>query len=397
MIRQRGNSLEVVVYQGRDPITGRSRKVSRTVRGTDKDARLRARQVELDLAGETHEGRVRDGAGATFGQLMDRWFEHAQIEESTRYLARIRLEKHARPALGSIRLSRLRGEDLDDLYLALRRANRARGNRARKALAASSILRLHNDIRSVLNLGVKLRWIARNPAGDASPPTAVKKDPVAPATETIIAFLAALNDEPEIAMFVRLDAVTGMRRAEVCALRRSDLDLDAGSFRKVRSLGTAQGAPYVKATKTGDRRALALDDETVHQLRLHLKAQDELAATNRTTVGPEGYVFSLEVDASRPMRPDYVTKRVRARRKKVPGAEAITLRSLRHWMATQGFGMGSSAKDVQGRGGWARASTPFDFYAAFLPPGDIALARDLGAQLDAAQLDDEDDRNGSPE
>lgn len=395
MIRQRGNSLEVVVYQGR--ANGRSRKVSRTIRGTDKAARLAARQVEIDLMAEAADDRADDVAG-TFGSLIDRWLRTARIEESTRYQARLRLDKHVRPVLGSTKLVKLKPEHLDDLYADLERAH-GRGKSRRKGLTAPTVRRLHADIASVLALGVKLRWIARNPADGASPPTAVKKDPVAPATETIVAFLAALNDEPEIAMFVRLDAVTGMRRAEVCALRRSDLDLDAGSFRKVRSLGTAQGAPYVKATKTGDRRALALDDETVHQLRLHLKAQDELAATNRTTVGPDGYVFSLEVDGSRPMRPDYVTKRVRARRAKVPGAEAITLRSLRHWMATQGFGMGSSAKDVQGRGGWARASTPFDFYAAFLPPGDIALARNLGAQLNGVQLGDdeggEDDENGS--
>lgn len=393
MIRQRGNSLEVIVYQGRDPVTGRSRKVSRTVRGTDKAAMLRARQVELDLAGENHEGRVRDGAGATFGQLMDRWLEHAQIEESTRYLARIRLERHARPALGTIRLSRLRGEDLDDLYLALRR-----GNRARKALAASSVLRLHHDIRSVLNLGVKLRWLPRNPADDASPPSPPAQDPVAPPTESVRAFIAHLAEhEPEIAMFVRLDAVSGMRRAEVCALRRSDLDFAGGALRKQRALGIARGAPYVKTTKNRKRHTLALDDETLHQLRLHLKGQDELAAHAQAHVGADAYVFSLRVDCSVPMRPDYVTKRIAATRKvmaaarehdrandreECPDVSGVTLRGLRHWMATEGFGLGASVKDVQGRGGWARASTPLDHYAAHLRPGDVVLARDLAVLLD---------------
>lgn len=392
MIRQRGNSLEVIVYQGRDPVTRRSRKVSRTIRGTDKAAWLQARQTELDLGREAHEGRARDdtGAGATFGQLIDRWLDHAHIEESTRYLARIRLDKHARPALGQTYLARLRGEDLDDLYLALRRK---RGKR--KALAASSVLRLHHDIRSVLNLGVKLRWIARNPAEDASPPAVGYAEPEAPSTEAVVALLAHLASvEPEIAMFVRLDAVSGMRRAEVCALRRSDLDLDEGMLRKQRSLGIANGAPYVKSTKNRARHPIALDAETVHQLRLHLKAQDEIAAHTAVTIKADAWVFSLRSDCSVPMRPDYVSKRIRARRAEVDGCETITLRGLRHWMATEGLGTGASVKAIQGRGGWARASTPMDHYAAHLVPGDTALARDLAALLDVR---DQNGRDGSRE
>lgn len=373
VIRQRGNSFEVVVYRGREG--GRSRKVSRTIRGTDKAARLAARQVELDLQAEVADGRAQDGAGATFGQLIDRWLRHARIEESTRYQARHALEKHVRPVLGDRKLSRLRAEDLDDLYHSLER------RRGKRKLAPSTVRRLHATIRSVLAMGVKLRWIARNPADDASPPAEHAREPVAPSTAAVVAFLAALDDEPELAMFVRLDAVTGMRRAEVCALRRSDLDLDAGALRKSRSLGMAQGAPYVKGTKSGARHALALDAETVHRLKLHLKAQDEIAALNRTTVG-DGYVFSLEVNCSRPMRPDYVTKRVRARRDQVPGAETITLRSLRHWMATQGLQSGASVKAVSGRAGHARTSTTTDRYAAWIPASDRTLAHDLAAALD---------------
>lgn len=377
MIRKRGGSLEIVVYAGRDPATRKSRKVSRTVKGNDREAQLKARQVELDLIAEARAGRVVKGA-RTFGDLMDRWLEQARIEESTRYNARLQLDRHVRPALGSVRLSKLKAEDLDALYRSLER-----GSKGKKKLAPASVRRLHATVRSVLALAVRWRWLSHNPAEGAEPPAQTRSEPQAPSTAVVVAFLASLagpeDAEPELAMFVRLDAVTGMRRAEVCALRRSDVDLDAGVVRKVRSLGMGKGSPYLKGTKTGVRHALALDEETVHLLRLHLKAQDDVAAHNGCTIG-DGYLFSLEVDCSRPMRPDYVSKRVRARRTGIPGAEYLTLRSLRHWMVTEGLSS-ASAKAVAGRAGHARTSTTTDVYAAWLPATDVTLANALGAAL----------------
>lgn len=384
MIRQRGNSLEVIVYRGRNPATGKSRKVSRTVRGTDRDAHLRARQVELDLTAEVIDERTpSDVARLTVADLIDRYIDFARIEESTREQDRLRLAKHVRPALGDVRLSRLRADDLDELYRTLERATRKR-----KKLAPATVRRLHATIRSMLAQAVKWGWIATNPAENASPPSVEYVEPDAPPTEALRAFLEYLvaDDEdgnprePELAMFVRLDAVTGMRRAEVCALRRSDLNLTAGTVKKQRSLGMAKGAPYVKNVKNRVRGGLALDEETVAQLTLHLKAQDSICST----IGPDAYLFSLRADCSVPMRPDYVSKRVRARRVAVPGAERVTLRALRHWMATEGVEIGS-VKAVGERGGWARTSTLTDIYAAHIPPSDLALARGLAARLDGPE------------
>ncbi|HEX6675075.1 MAG TPA: hypothetical protein VF486_08620 [Actinomycetes bacterium] len=49
MIRKRGGSLQVQVFAGRDPLTGRKRWLSRQVRGHTKESYRQAKKVEAQL------------------------------------------------------------------------------------------------------------------------------------------------------------------------------------------------------------------------------------------------------------------------------------------------------------------------------------------------------------
>ena len=46
MIYRRGQSMRVMVYAGRDPLTGKKKWVSRQVRGTGRAALKEAKQIE---------------------------------------------------------------------------------------------------------------------------------------------------------------------------------------------------------------------------------------------------------------------------------------------------------------------------------------------------------------
>jgi len=60
VIRQRGKSTQVMVYAGRDPLTGRKRWVSRQVAGTGRAALKEAKQIEAQLLAEVAAGRHQD-------------------------------------------------------------------------------------------------------------------------------------------------------------------------------------------------------------------------------------------------------------------------------------------------------------------------------------------------
>jgi integrase len=140
----------------------------------------------------------------------------------------------------------------------------------------------------------------------------------------------------DFAAFLRLVAVTGMRRGEACALRRSDVDMGAGVIRKARAI--SQGVE--RDTKTGARYALALDAATIDVLATHLDAMDDRAAEFDITLKPDCFVFSNEPDCSRPWRPDGVTQRF-ARLCDRLGLEGLRLKDLRDCMVRRCLSLAS--------------------------------------------------------
>lgn len=383
-IRERNGKLEVVVYVER--VAGRRVSHSRTIQGTGRASRKLAKQVEADLIREASAQRATE-RNATVGHLLDRWLDAARVERSTGYNDALSLNKHVRPVLGTMPLSRLRPADLDALYRRLER-----GDRKHPPLAPATVRRIHNRLSAALTQAKKWHWIAVNPAADASPPSIPAREPESPPTEAVLAYLALLAEKPELRTFVWLCAATGLRRSAAAALMRSDLDLElrfdptlgteAGELRTRRALGMAAGAPYVKGTKTGAKASLAIGPLTVAMLVGHLQAQDETAALFGGTVG-DGYVFSHHDDCSVPWRPDWPTRQLRRLREDHPGLERVTLRSLRNWMITEGIEAGIPIDAVAGRAQHKRVSMTLDTYKSSVPASDQKLALALEGLLAA--------------
>jgi hypothetical protein len=70
VIRKRGNSWWVVVYTGRDPLTGKKRQKTGTAR-----TRAEARQLEARLIREAGTGQHRAAGNKTVAELLDAWSE----------------------------------------------------------------------------------------------------------------------------------------------------------------------------------------------------------------------------------------------------------------------------------------------------------------------------------
>jgi len=369
VIRKRGKGYEVVVDLGRDS-NGRRRQRSRMA-----PTKAAAKRLEVDLLAQRDEGRVADGDTAPLAHLYARWLERVP-EDSTRYQARRSFERYVRPTLGATPIASLQPADLDDLYLAM-----ARGWKGQRALSPSTINGVHRYLRAALGLGVRWGWISRNPAEHARPPAIGDVETSAPSPAVLRELLAtATAVDLGLVAFLRFAANTGKRRGEVCALRRSDLDLEHARARIVRAIGVSTTA-YVKPTKTRSKRSLTIGPATLVTLRAHLDAQDVLAAELGTTVDTDGYVFCSDPEGRVHWHPQTVSRRFAEVRAVVPAAAGVQLRQFRHFMATQGLELASPAA-VAGRADHARESTTLDRYRAFLEPGDQALALALDEVID---------------
>jgi integrase len=82
-IRERGGSLQVRVYAGQDPVTGRDRCLSRTIKGTDRAARKRAEKAMTQLQADVDKQRVPE-TSVPLAHALDEWLRTVEIEETTR-------------------------------------------------------------------------------------------------------------------------------------------------------------------------------------------------------------------------------------------------------------------------------------------------------------------------
>ena len=75
MIRKRGTGLQVQLYAGRDPLTGRKRYVGQQVPGHTKASLRQAKQIEARLLEEIGAGRHKASRSRTMTELLERWLE----------------------------------------------------------------------------------------------------------------------------------------------------------------------------------------------------------------------------------------------------------------------------------------------------------------------------------
>ena len=277
-----------------------------------------------------------------------------------------------------MKLRALRPHAFDQLYAELLE----RGGRGGPPLSPRSVRHVHALLRHILNQGVRWGWLPRNSALRATPPRVRRQEIVTPDPGDLRRLIAeAERTDEDLALFVRLAAVTGARRGELCGLRWTDLDLANSSLSITRSvIGMRNDELLVKDTKTHAGRRIALDGETVEALARQHDRHAERAATVGTSLSNQAYVFATTIDGSRPRRPDGMSLAfIRLRRR--AGVKELPLHSLRHFAATRMLDAGVPVRTVSGRLGHANPSTTLNVYSHWVAATDQDAAAMLGALL----------------
>lgn len=375
MIRYRNGAYEITVNVGLDPVTGKRRQVSRSVRVPERkrvpDEVLNAEaKLRLEVAAGQH-----GAPSVTVGDLLDRWLAHVRADLSPTtldgYERKIRL--YLRPALGDVRLARLTTARIDALYRSLR----ATGGEAGKGVSAQTIRHVHAILRRALNQARRWGWIERNPAEHAEPPS-VRRDPVeAPGAHEITQLLEATDRN--LVDLVALAAATGARRGELCGLRWGDIDLDAGQVIIRRSIIDVGHKLAVKPPKSGRARAVAIGPRLVERL----KARHARMATTALACGvglkPDAYVLSPSPDGREPLHPNLASHRFGRLARKLN--LSLHLHDLRHAAVTLALAAGAPVHDVAEYVGHSSSKTTLDIYAHTIPSGQRFIAEVLDRNL----------------
>jgi integrase len=369
--RGRGSSTvwELRVSAGADPVTKKTRYISRSVTGNAELADEKLAELVTEVTGGEHAGE-----DVTFGSLLDRWLAHAAtlkaLSPTTVREHRRSIEKNIKPVLGDVALRKLDGKTLDSFYAALMTRERP--------LSASSVRRCHAVIAAACKQGVKWGELRRDPATGATPPTVRLAPKTALTADEVRRMIeAAEAQDPDMATFIALAAITGARRGELCGLRWSDVDEATGTLRIERAYCVVAGKHTFKGTKTHGVRRIALGDFGLEVLRRQRARLEDRARYLGIELAPETPI--LTYDLVLPINPDTASHYVG----KVGKSAGVRggLHALRHFVATELIGGGTDVRTVAGRLGHADASTTLRIYSHVLPQRDRDAAASLGAAI----------------
>lgn len=231
----------------------------------------------------------------------------------------------------------------------------------------------------VLTAAERWGWITSNPAAIARKPPTPRPDP--PTVEQAARIVDAVWAQDDgWGTLVWLVMVTGVRRAELLALRWSDVDLVGGMVTIRRNYVRANRRSIEKDTKTHQMRRLSLDPATVEVLTEHRGRYEAQCTDIGTDASPASFLFYYRPNHDRPCDPSGVTHRY-TRMCAQLGIDSH-LHALRHYSATEFLSAGVDLRTVAGRLGHAGGgATTLKVYAAWVGESDRRASDILGSRM----------------
>jgi len=246
-----------------------------------------------------------------------------------------------------------------------------------KPLSAATIRRIHFAVRGALTAAERWGWITRNPAEVARKPRQPASEPDPPTVEQAARIVeAAWAEDDDWGTLVWLVMVTGIRRAELLALRWKRVDLIRGKL----SIRRNWVGGREKDTKTHQMRLISLDPATTDVLGAHRELYELDVTRLGVTPSDEAFLFSYQPLRDRPADPSGITHRYERMCARL-GIDSH-LHPLRHFSATELLTAGVDLRTIAGRLGHAGGgATTLKVYAAWVNQADERAAEILSSRL----------------
>jgi len=304
-----------------------------------------------------HQGTWTDTPDVTLGGYLERYLSDVvahTLRPTTQESYFILTRTHILPELGSVKLTALRPEQLQNFY----------ATKLSKGYSKRTVQYLHSIIHKALEQALQWGLVPRNVADAVQAPRPSRKAPEMLSQEQLEKFIESTQDHPLYALWVTA-ITTGMRKAELLGLRWSDVDFDSGiiHINQVAQSVHHHGILISEPKTEKSRRSIDLPRVTVAALRLHKQKQEGIRASVREWKNLD-LVFPTKLGT--PIGSSNVLTYFHAALEKA-GLPKVNFHSLRHLHSTLLLMAGIHPKIVQERLGHSRIDTTMDIYSHVIP------------------------------
>jgi len=338
-IESRGRgTYRIRIYLGTGP-DGKQKYHRETVKGTKRQAQIRLTELlrEIDTGGYVERSNM------STGEYLEYWLNKAvkpylrpkTVSTYRQAIARVS------PHIGHIPLQQIRPLDLQEYYAwALKEGKGLDKDGQPQGLSQSTVSIDHRTLHKALEDAVTWGLLARNAAGSvATKPKPEHRTREVWTNEQSSQFLEATSGHRLFAYFV-LALTAGLRRGELCGLRREDLNLDEFEIWIHQILveiedsdGKVELVIQDKPKTEESEGPVAISQAVADILRTHLARQAEERLQLGSRYEDHGLVFCQP--NGKPYWPSHITSRIFPDLCKMAGVPVIRHHDTRHTFITR--------------------------------------------------------------
>lgn len=393
-------SYTIRVYRGYDINGNRLKPYTMTWK---PDSGMTDRQIQKELQRQAHEfeKQCENGEAATsnikLGDFCTQYLETAKtfLSPSTLVIYQRNIRDFIKPALGHLKVKDIRPahvqqyiQQLAELPKHPKGSEMAEGN-TEERLAASTIKRYLAVLQSVMRLAVKQGIIPDSPAEakKLALPKAVQPKIEIFTKQEVSKMLSCLESEPlQYQVLLQLALFTGARRAELVALKFSDIDFDTNKITIERAAYKLSGQKIqFKPPKDNETRSVTVSPACIELIKL-LQQEKQQEAQRIGTQWHEGnWLFTqwngeiMNLSTPSHWFCDFLKNNGLPHRK---------FHALQHTSATLLLYGGTNLRTVQSRLGHGSIRTT-NIYLHSVEEADVEAARTLESILDTGAKQEE--------
>jgi integrase len=358
----------LVAEAGKDPATGKRKRIRRTFYGGKRAAEKELLKLESSIM----EGTWQEPTNMTVGKYLELWLEQhstaKDLRPATVEVYQFFINKYIIPSLGAIPLDQLHSFHIQNFVTQLRKRKKEKYKKG-ETLSPRTVTATVEMLRLALKHAVK-KWklLKENPAEEIETPGYGEPRRSALSAENMFKLLDYCYEyDREYYPLYYTAFFTGMRRGELLGLHWNEVNLKEGFLEIKWTLQPVlnKGLVFRPAPKTkAGFRIVELSSTVVTLLTELKKKQNEIKLFMGEDYYQEHDLVFCHPDG-RPYHPCRVSARFHALATQA-GFPELRFHDMRHTHATLMLDMGIDLRAVQRRLGHQKPSTTINIYGDHL-------------------------------